>query len=125
MRLDGKSALVTGAASGFGAEIARVFAREGARVTLFDLNRAGAEAVAGEIGAAAAVVEGDVTKRADVDRALAAAAGHGGGRVDVIVNNAGWTHRNKPLLEVSEAEFDRVYTTNVKSIYHIDRKSVV
>ncbi|KAL9579694.1 MAG: hypothetical protein Q9212_004959 [Teloschistes hypoglaucus] len=119
MRLDGKTALVTGAASGFGAEIARAFAREGARVALFDLNREGGDAVAREIGAAAVAVAGDVTRRADVDRALDAASRHGGGAIDIVVNNAGWTHRNKPLLEVSEDEFDRVYAINVKSIFHM------
>ncbi|WP_237478274.1 glucose 1-dehydrogenase [Lichenibacterium dinghuense] len=119
MRLAGKTALVTGSASGFGAEIARVFAREGAKVVLFDLNGPGAEAVAAEIGPAALAVAGDVTSRADVDRALDAAAEHGGGAFDIIVNNAGWTHRNKPLLEVTEDEFDRVYAINVKSIYHM------
>ncbi len=114
---------MTGAASGFGAEIARVFAREGAKVAIFDLNGPGAEAVAAEIGGArsgaAVAVAGDVTSRADVDRALDAAAELGGGRFDIIVNNAGWTHRNKPLLEVTEDEFDRVYAINVKSIYHM------
>jgi 3-oxoacyl-[acyl-carrier protein] reductase len=118
MRLDGKSALVTGAASGFGAEIARVFAREGAKVAILDLNREGAETVARAIGSAAVAVAGDVTRRADVDRALDAAAAHGGGP-DIIVNNAGWTHRNKPMLEVTEDEFDRVYAINVKSIFHM------
>jgi 3-oxoacyl-[acyl-carrier protein] reductase len=118
MRLDGKTALVTGAASGFGAEIARTFAREGARVVLFDLNGPGAEAVAAGIGPAAIGVAGDVTRRADIDRALDAAERHGGAR-DIVVNNAGWTHRNKPLLEVSEEEFDRVYAINVKSIFHM------
>ena len=119
MRLRGKTAVVTGAASGFGAEIGRVFAREGAKVVLFDLNGPGAEAVAAAIGPAAAAVAGDVTVRADVDRALDAATELGRGGFDVIVNNAGWTHRNKPLLEVTEEEFDRVYAINVKSIYHM------
>jgi 3-oxoacyl-[acyl-carrier protein] reductase len=119
MRLEGKTALVTGAASGFGAEIARVFAREGAKVVLFDLNGPGAEGVAAGIGPAARAFAGDVTRRADVDGALEAAAEHGGGGIDIIVNNAGWTHRNKPLLEVTEEEFDRVYAINVKSIFHM------
>lgn len=117
MRLQGKSALVTGAASGFGAEIARHFAREGAKVTLMDLNGEGARAVAGEIGAAAVNVKGDVTSRADIEAAITTAAEHGG-RLDILVNNAGWTHRNKPLLEVAEEEFDKVFAINVKSIFH-------
>ncbi|MEW6255771.1 MAG: glucose 1-dehydrogenase [Pseudomonadota bacterium] len=118
MRLSGKSALVTGAASGFGAEIARVFAREGATVTLMDLNLEGAKTVAGEIGPAALAVRGDVTSRADVEACVAAAI-HQGGKLDIVVNNAGWTHRNKPLLEVTEEEFDKAYAINVKSIYHM------
>ena len=61
--------------------------------------------------------------QADVERAIAAALAHGG-RLDVLVNNAGWTHRNKPLMEVNEAEFDRVYATNVKSIFHAVRAVV-
>ena len=116
-RLAGKSALVTGAASGFGAAIARTFAREGARVTILDLDETGGARIAGEIGEAAVSLAGDVTKRADFDRAIARAADHGG-RLDILVNNAGWTHRNKPLEEVSEEEFDRVYAINVKSIFH-------
>ncbi len=119
MRLEGKTALVTGAASGFGAEIARVFAREGAKVGIFDLNGAAAEALAREIGRSAVAVTGDVTHRPDVDRALDATSELGQGKLDIVVNNAGWTHRNKPLLDVTEDEFDRVYATNVKSIFHM------
>lgn len=118
MRLAGKSALVTGAASGFGAAVARRFAAEGARVTIFDLDEVGGHRVAHAIGPAATTVVGDVTVRADIDRAVEAALDHGGGRLDVVVNNAGWTHRNKPVLEVTEDEFDRVYAVNVKSIFH-------
>lgn len=118
MRLKDKSALVTGAASGFGAEIARQFAREGAKVTIMDLNEAGAAEVAASIGPAAIAVKGDVTSRADVEAAVKAAQDHGG-KLDIVINNAGWTHRNKPLLEVTEAEFDKVYAINVKSIYYM------
>ncbi len=118
MRLKDKSALVTGAASGFGAEIARMFAREGAKVTIMDLNGDGAAQVAAEIGPAAIAVKGDVTSRADVEAAVKAAQDHVG-KLDIVINNAGWTHRNKPLLEVTEAEFDKVYAINVKSIYYM------
>jgi 3-oxoacyl-[acyl-carrier protein] reductase len=120
MRLKAKTALVTGAASGFGAEIARTFAREGAKVVLLDLDAGGAQAVAGEIGPQALAIAGDVTSAADVESAVARTL-ELYGRLDIVVNNAGWTHRNQPLLEVSEAEFDKVYAVNVKSIYHMTR----
>lgn len=114
MRLEGKTAVVTGAASGFGAGIARRFAAEGARVMVADLNRAGAEAVAGEIGGIAAVV--DVAKDASVG-AMAEAALGAFGRVDILVNNAGITHLPQPMEEVGEDEFDRVLAVNAKSVY--------
>ncbi len=119
MRLQGKTAIVTGGGSGFGEGIARTFAREGANVVVNDLNGAAAERVASEIalaGARAIAVAGDVTKRADWD-ALRQAALEDFGSVQIVVNNAGTTHRNKPVLEITEAEFDRVYAVNVKGIY--------
>jgi len=88
MRLANKTALVTGAASGFGAEIARTFAREGAKVALFDLNGPGAQAVAREIGTDALAIAGDVTSARDVTAAVAASIERHG-RLDVVVNNAG------------------------------------
>jgi 3-oxoacyl-[acyl-carrier protein] reductase len=123
MRLAGKSALVTGGASGFGTGIARLFAAEGAKVTIMDLNGAGAEEVAKSIGPDATAIRGDVTSRADTDAAVARAVAHGG-KLDIVVNNAGWTHRNKPLLEVTEEEFDRVYAINVKSLFHMTQAAV-
>jgi 3-oxoacyl-[acyl-carrier protein] reductase len=120
MRLQGKTALVTGGASGFGAEIAATFAREGAKVVILDLNGEGAKSVAEGIGGAARAVAGDVTRAEDIARGVAA-ANELGGRLDIVVNNAGWTHRNKPMLEVSEAEFDRIYAINVKSIFLMSR----
>jgi 3-oxoacyl-[acyl-carrier protein] reductase len=118
MRLDGKSALVTGGASGFGAEIAATFAREGAKVVIMDLNAAGAEKVTREIGAAAHCVAGDVTEADHIKVAVEKAVAFGGG-IDIVVNNAGWSYANRPLLDVSEAEFDRVFAVNVKSIFHM------
>jgi 3-oxoacyl-[acyl-carrier protein] reductase len=123
MRLQGKTAIVTGAASGFGAEIARQYVAEGARVALVDINEAGARAVAAPLGAAAIAVRCDVTQRADIDAAIAATQ-RAFGRVDIAVNNAGWTHRNQPLLDVGEDEFDKVYAINVKSIFHMVRAVV-
>jgi 3-oxoacyl-[acyl-carrier protein] reductase len=110
MRLKGKLALVTGAGSGFGAGIAKRFAEEGAKVLVNDVNPQG-EKIAREIGGH--FLQGDVTKSADWARLMREA----GPALEIVVNNAGWTHRNKPYLEVSEAEFDKVYAVNVKSIY--------
>jgi 3-oxoacyl-[acyl-carrier protein] reductase len=117
--MQGKTAIVTGGGSGFGEGIAKTFAREGANVVVNDLNGAAAERVASEIavsGGKAIAVPGDVTKQADW-QTLFDAAIEDFGSVQVVVNNAGTTHRNKPVMEVTEAEFDRVYAVNVKSIY--------
>ena len=119
MRLTGKTAIVTGGGSGFGEGIARTYAREGANVVINDLNAAAAERVASDIalaGGRAIAVPGDVTLGADWER-LRQAALEDFGSVQVVVNNAGTTHRNKPVLDVTEAEFDRVYAVNVKSLY--------
>lgn len=119
MRLKGKAALVTGAGSGFGEGIAKRFAAEGARVLVNDVNREGGERVAAAIRAAggeAAYAHGDVSRSADVAGLLEAAKQAFGG-LDVVVNNAGVSHRNQPLLGVTEAEFDRVFAVNVKSLY--------
>jgi 3-oxoacyl-[acyl-carrier protein] reductase len=123
MRLKDKTAIVTGAASGFGAEIAATFVREGAKVAVIDLNEAGLTSLTARLGPAAQAVTGDVTRAADIDRVVAAAAALGP-RIDIVVNNAGWSHRNKPILEVTEEEFDRVYAINVKSIFHMTRAIV-
>ena len=118
MRLKDQVAIVTGAASGFGAEIARQYVAEGAKVAVADINGAGAKAVAETLGAQAIGVTCDVTKRADID-ALVKATIDRFGKLDIVVNNAGWTHKNQPLLDVDEATFDRVYDINVKSIFHM------
>ena len=118
MKLKDKVAIVTGAASGFGAEIARLYAREGAKVVIADLNESGAQKVAGEIGAAAVALKCDVSKRADIDQVVNTAL-QKFGKIDIVVNNAGYTHKNQPLLNVDEATFDRCYDVNVKAIYHM------
>jgi len=119
MRLKDRIAIVTGAASGFGAEIARQYVAQGARVAVADINAEGAKAVAASLGTHAVAVTCDVTKRADIDGLVKATREAFGGRIDIVVNNAGWTHRNGPLLDVDEDTFDRVYAINVKSIFHM------
>ena len=115
--LQGRVALITGAATGFGAAIARRFVAEGAKVLVADLDGARAQDVAMSLGASARAVRCDVSSRADVDAAVAACVDAFGG-VDILVNNAGTTHRNQSMLEVDEATFDRVFAVNVKSIFH-------
>ena len=115
MRLAGKIAIVTGAASGFGEGIARKFVAEGARVVVADRDGAGAERVAASLGAAAVGVRADVTLGVDVKAMVEAADRFGG--LDVLVNNAGMGHVPQPLESLDEADFDRILAVNVKAIY--------
>lgn len=116
MRLEGKSAIVTGGASGFGAGIVRKFVREGARVMIADINADAAAAFATDIGDAAVAQTVDVSSGDSVKQMAKAALG-AFGKVDILVNNAGVTHLPAALEEVSEADFDRVLAVNVKSVY--------
>ena len=114
MRLEGKVAIITGAGSGFGEGIARRFREAGARLALVDIDAKNGTRVASDLKAA--FIQADVAKSADWARLVAETTAQFG-RLDIVVNNAGWTHRRKPYLEVTEAEFDKVYAVNVKSIY--------
>ena len=119
MRVKDKSIIVTGSGGGIGEGIAKRLAAEGAKVIVNDINTALGEKVVAEIKAAggtASFFAADVTRSADV-KALVDAAVQRHGKLDVMVNNAGWTHRNRPALEVSEDEFDKCYAVNMKSIY--------
>ena len=123
MRLKGKTALVTGAAQGFGFGIAETFVREGARVAVLDINGDKAKEAAKAIGRKAFAVTCDVGKAKSVDKAVEKILAKVG-RLDIVVNNAGTTHRNKPMTEVTEEEFDRIFAVNVKSIYLMARATV-
>lgn len=116
MRLNGKVAVITGAASGFGEGMARRFAAEGAKVVVADLNGEGARRVADEIGPAAVAVKADVSRKDEVAAMIATAAERFGG-LDILVNNAGYTHRNGSMLGVPEEVYDRIFAVNVKSVY--------
>jgi 3-oxoacyl-[acyl-carrier protein] reductase len=121
MRLENRTAIVTGAAGGFGEATARLFVENGARVAIADLDGEKAEVVARSLGEDRAIaVRTDVSSRPDIDRLLGE-VGRRFGTPDIIVNNAGTTHRNRPLLEVDEATFDRVFNVNVKSIFYYVR----
>lgn len=123
MRLAGKFAIVTGGGSGFGEGIARLFAQEGAGVLVADIDGAAAERVAGGIGGAAVPLRVDVSRDEDTGRMVAAAVERFG-RLDVLVNNAGVAHWNRPLTEVPEEEFDRVYAVDVKALFWAARHAV-
>lgn len=125
MRLADKIAIVTGAGSGFGRGIAARFVEEGAKVLLADIDAASGQAAADALAkdGRAAFVRADVSRDADM-RALVASAVDRFGGLDIVVNNAGITHRRQPMLEVDEATFDRVFAVNVKSIYLAARHAV-
>lgn len=114
MQLDGKTAIITGGGSGFGAGIARAFAAQGARVMVADINAEAAEAIAIEIDGVAATV--DVGQNTSV-AALAYACADQLGDLDILVNNAGITHLPAMMEDVSEEDFDRVLHVNAKSVY--------
>ena len=119
MRVNNKSIIVTGSGGGIGEGIAKRLAQDGARIIVNDVNVALGHQVVADILAAGGIASffaADVT-RSDEVRALVQAAVDRHGVLDVMINNAGWTHRNRPALEVSEDEFDKCYAVNVKSIY--------
>ena len=123
MRLEGKVAIVTGGASGFGAGIVRKFVAEGARVVIADLNFETALDVAASLGEHARALRVDVTDALDVRLMMEAAELHFG-RLDILVNNAGVTHLPQALEDVEEADFDRIMAVNMKAIYLAMREVV-
>ena len=123
MRLKDKTAIITGAGSGFGKGIAMRFAKEGARVGVIDINAEATREVASQIGNSAFAMEADVSIDGDVSRMVQEALDRWG-QLDILVNNAGTTHRNQPMTEVTEEEYERIFAVNVKSVY-LSAKHVV
>lgn len=122
-RLSGKNAIVTGGASGFGAGIVRKFVAEGANVMIADINLEAAQALAAEIGDQATACGTNVSKSADVNT-LVDATIEAFGSIDILINNAGVTHLPMPMEDVSEEDFDRVFSVNAKSVF-LTAKAVV
>ena len=115
-RLAGKVAIVTGAASGFGAGIARKFVAEGAKVLIADRDAAGAERVAASLGAGARALAVDVASAGGAAAMLEAATRHFG-RLDILVNNVGVTHLPQPMEAVVDDDFERIVAVNMRAIY--------
>lgn len=123
MKLQGKIAIVTGGASGFGEGIVRRFAEEGARVIVADRNGEAARALAEDLGDARLGLRVDVADAAEV-AALVAQTLELTGRLDILVNNAGVGHTPQPMETLSEDEFDRIFAVNAKAIYLLAREVV-
>lgn len=118
MRLKGKTALVTGGADGFGRAIAQRFSSEGARIMIADINHSGSRKVSADLPVKSSTVVCDVSKGHQVQEAVALTEKELG-EINIVVNNAGWSYRNQPLLDIDEATLRRVYEINVFSIYHM------
>lgn len=123
MKLSGKSAIVTGGASGFGAGIARRFILEGARVVIADIDGDAALAMAEELGDAALGLQVDVASADGVASMVETTVRLMGG-VDILVNNAGIGHKPEPMESLSEETFDRIFEVNIKSIFRTAQQVV-
>lgn len=126
MNIQDKVIVVTGAGRGIGEGIVQVLGRNGAKVVVSDIDSSRGQAVAdkiGQSGGAALFFRADVSKSKDV-AALLAFTVEKYGRLDAIVNNAGWTHRNKPVLEITEEEYEKCFDINVRSIFLSIRHAV-
>lgn len=117
-QLQNKIAIITGAGGGFGEGIAQAYVREGAKVIVADIQEKAAQRVAADLGEHAHAFACDVTQGPQV-KALVEHCITTFGIPDVIVNNAGTTHKNRPMLEVDEAMFDKIFNVNVKAIFHM------
>ncbi|NDB45274.1 MAG: SDR family NAD(P)-dependent oxidoreductase, partial [Betaproteobacteria bacterium] len=121
--LNGKIAIVTGAAAGFGAAIASLYVKEGAKVILADIATQAGTALATQLGANAHFVECDVSKKSHIEGAVKTCI-EKFGSPDIVVNNAGMTHNNQSMLDVEESLFDKMFAVNVKSIYYMTQAVV-
>lgn len=123
LQLENKTAIITGAGSGFGADISRNFAKQGAKLILLDLNLEAAQSVANEIGNNAIAVQADVSNMNAVKLAVSTCIEHFD-QLDIVVNNAGTTNKNQDLLETDEATFDRLFAVNVKSVFNMAHAAI-
>jgi 3-oxoacyl-[acyl-carrier protein] reductase len=118
MRLLNKVALITGSASGFGKGMAERFTKEGAKVAIIDINIEAAKSLSKKLGKNTIAIYCDVTKAEDIEKAVNLTI-EKLGTIDIVINNAGWTHLNQPMLEVDEETFKKVYDINVFSIFNM------
>ena len=118
MRLLNKVALITGSASGFGKGMAERFTKEGAKVAIIDINIEAAKSLSKKLGKNTIAIYCDVTKVEDIEKAVNLTI-EKLGTIDIVINNAGWTHLNQPMLEVDEETFKKVYDINVFSIFNM------
>ena len=118
MRLFNKVALITGSSSGFGKGMAERFTKEGAKVAIIDINIEAAKSLSKKLGKNTIAIYCDVTKVEDIEKAVNLTI-EKFGTIDIVINNAGWTHLNQPMLEVDEETFKKVYDINVFSIFHM------
>ena len=116
MRLENKTAVVTGAASGLGKAIVEKFLEEGSKVIIVDINKDAGRELSGELGPRTLAVSADVGDANSVEN-LQKSIFESFEKVDIVVNNAGVTHLPTPLDEVTEEDFDRVFRVNCKSVY--------
>ena len=123
MSLDGRVALVTGGARGIGLAIARRLVADGARVALVDLDKSAAESAAGALGDQAIALAADVTRTADVERAVGAAHARWG-RLDIVVNNAGITGGSKLTWELTDEDWNQVIACDLTSVFLVSRAAV-